>query len=474
VMLSTNLAKMLALPALPRLVARAATGAALLLAAVAPAWATKIDRVVSPGGIEFWLVQEPTTPLIAMDFAFVGGTTQDPADKPGVASLVAGTIDEGSGDLPSAAFHEALESKAIELSFGASRDYFSGQLRTLVENKDTAFELMRTSINAPRLDPPDLERIRGETYAILRRESTSPDDIASDNWWAAAFAGHPYARPLRGTPDSVKHITADDMRAYMKNVFARDNLKVGIVGNVDAAAAGALVDKVFGALPAHASLRPVPDVAPQGLGRVIKVNLDVPQSVLLLGGGGIPRKDPDFMAAFLVNHILGGGSLSSRLYKEVREKRGLVYSIYSALAPLDHASLFMTSTATRGEAADETLALTMREIHRLAESGPTAEELAKAKSYLKGSFPLRFDTSTKIAAQLVSMQVEDLGIDYIDKRNAMIDAVTPADAKRVAKRLLDGNLLVAMVGREQPALADRNGPGASPGTSGPPAMVKTH
>jgi zinc protease len=465
---------MLPMPALPRIVARAAAGAVLLLAAAAPACATKIDRVVSPGGIEFWLVQEPTVPLIAMDFAFVGGTTQDPDDKPGVASLVAGTIDEGSGNLTSAAFHEALEAKAIELSFAATRDYFSGQLRTLVENKDAAFELMRTSINAPRLDPADLERIRGEIYAILRRQSTSPDDIASDRWWATAFAGHPYARPLRGTPDSVKRIAADDLRAYMKNVFARDNLKVGIVGNVDAAAAGGLVDKVFGALPAHANLRSVPDVAPQGLGRVIKVDLDVPQSVLLLGGVGIPRKDPDFITAFLVNHILGGGSLSSRLYKEVREKHGLVYSIFSTLAPLDHTSLFMTSTATRGEAADETLARTTQEIRRLAESGPTEEELAKAKSYLEGSFPLRFDTSSKIAAQLVLMQVEDLGIDYIDKRNALIDAVTPADAKRVAKRLLDGNMLVAMVGREPAELAKSNMPGASPSPSDPPAMLKAH
>jgi zinc protease len=459
---------------LPRFVARAAAGAAFLLAAAAPASATKIDRVVSPGGIAFWLVEEPTVPLIAMDFAFVGGTTQDPVDKPGVASLVAGTIDEGSGNLPSSAFHEALEAKAIELSFSATRDYFSGELRTLVENQDAAFELMRTSINAPRLDPPDLERIRGETYAILRRESVSPDDMASDRWWATAFAGHPYAWPLRGTPESVKSITADDMRAYMKKVFARDNLKVGIVGHVDAATAGALVDKVFGALPAHASLRPVPDVAPQGLGRVIKVDVDVPQSVLLLGGIGIPRQDPDFIAAFLVNHILGGGALSSRLHKEVREKRGLVYSIYSTLAPLEHTSLMMTSTATRGEAADETLAIVTKEIHRLAETGPTDDELAKAKSFLKGSFPLRFDTSTKIATQLVLMQVEDLGIDYIDKRAALIDAVTPADAKRVAMRLLDGKLLVAMVGRENAALAKSDAPGAGAATSGPPALLKAH
>src|SRR6185437_4651298 len=294
-------------------IARALVGGSLLLAAAFPASATQIDRVVSPAGIEFWLVQEPTVPLIAMDFTFLGGTTQDPDDKPGVASLVAGTIDEGSGSLSSGAFHQALESKAIELSFSATRDYFSGQLRTLVENKDTAFELMRTSINAPRFDPVDLERIRGEIYAILRRESTNPNEIASDHWWATAFAGHPYARPMRGTFDSVKHITADDLRAYMKRVFARDHLKVGIVGNVDAATAGAMVDKVFGALPAHADLRTIADVAPQNLGQVVKVDLDVPQSVLIFGGAGVARKDSDFIPAFLVNQILGGNALTSRL-----------------------------------------------------------------------------------------------------------------------------------------------------------------
>ena len=438
---------------MPNLVARALVGAALLALPAVPAGATTIERVTSPGGIAFWLVQEPSVPLIAMDFAFRGGTSQDPADKPGIASLVAATIDEGSGDLPSKAFHERLEEKAIELSFSATRDYFTGSLRTLVENKDEAFDLFRNCLTTPRLDAADVERIRGETYGILRRAATSPDDMASDRWWETAFPGHPYGRPQRGTLDSVAAITVDDMRGYIKSAFARETLKVGIVGNLDVATAGALVDKVFGKLPEHPSLRPVPNVEPQGLGRVVTVDLDVPQSVVMLGGVGIPRKDPDFLAAFLVNHILGGGTMSSRLYREVREQRGLAYSISSSLVPLESSALFMTATATRGEAAHQTLDLVTKEIHRLAESGPTEEELAKAKSYQKGSFPLRFDTSTKIAAQLVAMQIEGLGIDYIDKRNGLIDAVTLADVQRVAKRLLDGGMLVTMVGRPQPALA---------------------
>ncbi len=435
------------------LAARALVGAALLVGLAAPAAATKIQRVVSPGGIEAWLVEEPSVPLVAMDFAFRGGASQDPADKAGVANFVASTIDEGAGELDSRTFHERLEAKAIELSFGATRDYFSGSLRTLTENKDEAFDLLRLSLANPRLDAPDMERIRNQTLAILRRESTSPNEMANKHWWQTAFAGHPYGRPVRGTLESVPTITVDDLRAYMNKVFARDTLKIAIVGNIDAAHAAALIDKVFGGLPQKSGRHAVAAAGPQGLGRVVTVDLDVQQSVVMIGGAGIPRKDPDFMAAYLVNHILGGGSFSSRLYREVREVRGLAYSVYSMLLPLDHAALFMTATATGGDRARQTLEVVEKEIRRLAETGPTEDELAKAKSYQKGAFALRFDTSSKIAGQLVQIQLEDLGIDYINKRNGLIDAVTLADVQRVAKRLLDGGLLVTMVGRPQPAPA---------------------
>jgi zinc protease len=181
----------------------------------------------------------------------------------------------------------------------------------------------------------------------------------------------------------------------------------------------------------------------------IAIDLDVPQSVLMIGGAGILRKDPDFIAAFVLNHILGGSAFSSRLYKEVREVRGLAYSVYSAVMPLDHAALFVSGTATRSDRTAQALEVMQAEIRKLAETGPTEEELAKAKSFLAGSFALRFDTSTKIAGQLVQLQLDDLGIDYIDKRNGLIDAVTMADVKRVAKRLLDTSMLVMVVGKPQ-------------------------
>jgi zinc protease len=443
--------------ALRRLLMPAATSGFVAWCFVTSAFAsTAIERIVTPSGIEAWLVREPTVPLVALDFAFRGGANQDPEDKPGVANMVSGLLDEGAGDVDAKTYHERLENKAIELGFEADRDFFSGSVRTLVENTDEAFDLLKLGLTSPRFDAEAVERIRGQLLSNLRTQATSPNEIANRQWWATAFAGHPYGRPVYGTIESVSAISADDLRDYTRRVFARDKLKVAIVGNIDAAKASEIVEKVFGALPAKSELTPVARIEPQGLGRHIAINLDVPQSVVVIGGAGIPRKDPDFMAAFIVNHILGGGSFSSRLYREVREARGLAYSVYSSLVPLSHADLFMGGTATRADRATETVDVVEKEIQRLADTGPTQEELTKAKSFLKGSFALRFDTSTKIAGQLVQIQLEDLGIDYIDKRNSLIDAVTLSDVQRVAKRLLDGGLLVTVVGRPPQGLAAKS------------------
>jgi zinc protease len=420
---------------------------ATLIAFCLPAGATKIDRVVSPGGIEFWFVRDATVPLVSIEFAFRGGSVQDPDDKGGLAALTVSTLDEGAGDLDSTAFHARLENKAIELQIRASREHVRGTLRTLKENQDEAFELLRLALNEPRFEPSAVERMRAQTLVSLKRQSTNPNSISSRNWWASAFPNHPYGRPTNGTLESVARITPDDMRDYARRVLAREHLKIGVVGDIDPATAGQLIDRAFGKLPAKAQLKPIPAIKLQGLGARNVVDLNVPQAVVMFGGLGLARNDPDFMAAYIVNHILGGGSFSSRLYREVREVRGLAYGVNTSLTWLEGASALVGGTATRADATAETLDVVEREFHRMATEGPTEEELNKAKTYLKGSFALSLDTSSKIASQLVQMQIDNLGIDYIERRSAMIDAVTPADARRVAKRLLDSGLLVTVVGR---------------------------
>jgi len=432
-----------------RVLTWAAAAIAGSFALAAPAGATTIERVVSPGGIEAWLVHESAVPLVAVEFAFVGGAIQDPPGKAGTAFMSASLLDEGAGDLDAKAFHERLERKAVELSFEVDRDALRGSLRTLTENRDEAFDDLRLALTAPRFDPAAVEIIRGQVLSLVRRGATSPTEMARLRWWQTAFADHPYGRPVNGTLESLPAITGEDLKAYARRVLARENLKAAVVGDIDAEAVKPMLDRVFGALPAKAELATIPTVAPRGLGRRVVVKLDVPQAVVTFGGAGIARKDPDFMAAYIVNHILGGGTFSSRLYREVREKRGLAYSVYDNLVWLNHAALFLGGTATRADRAGETLEVIEKEIRRLAEEGPTELELAKAKAYLNGSFALNLDSSAKIAALLVQLQLDDIGIDYFTRRPALIDAVTLDDARRVAKRLLDGGLLVTVVGRPE-------------------------
>ena len=427
------------------LAAIAATG----LMFEASAGATTIERVVSPGGIEAWVVHERAVPLIAVEFAFAGGAVQDPAGKAGTATLTASLLDAGAGDLDSTAFSDRLERKAIQMNFSAQRDTIRGTMRTLAENRDDAFELLRLAVTSPRFDSKDVEISRAQILSLLRRETTSPADIASRRWWETAFEGHPYGRPVNGTSETVSAISIADLKSYAHRVLARQNLKIAVVGDIDAETLKVLLDRTFGALPETPELYPIANVSPRGLGRRIEVSLDVPQTVVDFGGPGIPRQDPDFMAAYLINHILGGGSTDSRLYQEVREKRGLAYSVSDNLVWLDHASVLLGGTATRADRAGETVDLIEKEIRHFAENGPTAGELSEAKRYLNSAFALNLDSSTKIAALLVQLQLDGFDTDYFSRRTAMIEAVTLDDARRVAKRLLDKGLLVTVVGKPQ-------------------------
>ncbi len=415
--------------------------------------AAKIQHLISPGGIEAWFVQDSTVPLIAMEYAFGGGATQDPADKPGVGNLVADTLDEGSGDLDSKTFHERLDRRAIELSFSSTRDYFRGSLRMLKDNKDEAFDLLRMSLTSPHFNSADVERIRSQVISGLRGETTNPNALAGRKFLETAYGNHPYGRPANGTLQSVPKIEIADLKDYASRVLARDTLKIAVVGDVDPATLGALLDKTFGGLPAKARLTPVPDVEAAKPPLRAFIPLDVPQTVVTFGGPGFMRHDPNFMAAYVVNHILGGGGLSSRLYHEVREKRGLAYSVYESLLWMDHSALFIGNTGTRADRAGETVDAINKEIRRIAEDGPTQKELDEAKSYLKGSQMLALDTSSKLASALLQYQLDKLPIDYIEKRNAIVDAVTLDDARQAARRLWGHGLLTVIVGRAPQAAA---------------------
>jgi zinc protease len=415
--------------------------------------AAKVQHLISPGGIEAWFVQDATVPLIAMEYAFGGGATQDPADKAGVGNMVAALLDEGSGDLDSKTFHERLDRRAIELSFSSTRDNFRGSLRMLRDNRDEAFDLLRMALTSPHFDNSDVERIRSQILSGLRRDTSNPTSLASRKFLEVAFGNHPYGRQANGTLESVPGIDVPDMKDYVRRVLARDTLRIAVVGDVDPATLGKLLDQTFSGLPAKASLTPVADVEAAKPPQRAFIPLDVPQTVVTFGGPGIKRSDPNFMAAYVANHILGGGGMSSRLYREVREKRGLAYSVYESLLWMDHSAVFIGNTGTRADRAGETVDAITKEVRRMAEDGPTQQELDEAKSYLKGSQMLALDTSSKLASALLQYQLDRLPIDYIEKRNAIVDAVTLDDAKKAAQRLWGQGLLTVIVGRAPQAAA---------------------
>ncbi len=413
--------------------------------------AVKVQHVVSPGGIEAYLISEPAIPFMSLSMRFKGGAIGDPPGKEGLANLVSGLLDEGAGDLDSQAFRTELEDLAISLSFGSGRDAFSGDLKTLSEHRERAFELLRLALNQPRFDPEPVERIRSQIQASLRRKSEDPDYLASRTWFERAFDGHVYARPVEGTVESVDAITRDDLETFVAQRLARDNLLIGVAGDITAEELGPLLDRAFGDLPATSTPLNPPKVAPAADGMVV-VHQQVPQSKVIFGQKGLDRDDPDFYAAYVANHILGGNGFTSRLTAAIREDRGLAYSVYSYLYPTEFAPIWLGGLGTSNDSVAEALDLVRQEVGRLAAGEVGQAELDDAKTYLTGSFPLRLTSNDRIAGLLVSMQVNDLGIDYLERRNAFIEAVTLDDLKRVAARLYDPDHLLTVVVGDPPDL----------------------
>ncbi|MGH6843776.1 MAG: M16 family metallopeptidase [Methylocella sp.] len=415
-----------------------------------PSRASTVQKVVSQGEIEAWLVEDYSIPLIALEFAFKGGAAQDPIGKPGAAALLSGLLDEGAGAYDSDGFHRALDEDAIEMSFSADRDILAGRLQSLSRNSARAFVLLQLAVTEARLDTESFERVVSQIAAGLKREANDPDFVAGRSLRALAYPNHPYGQPVRGELSTLPTITRANLIEMRAATFARDNLKIAAVGAIDAATLAGHLDEVFGQLPEKASLNFVAPGAFSGTGTCHVDPIDVPQSTVRFGREGLARGDADYIPAMVVNHILGGGIFSARLFREVREKRGLAYSVYSQLVTYDHAAMFYGGTATKNERAAESMAVIEKEISSLAECGPTEEELDKAKKYLIGSYALRFDTSTKIAGQLVNLQSEGFGVEYLDERNKLIAGVTMEDAKRASKRLFgDAKLLFTVAGNPE-------------------------
>ncbi|MGH6840348.1 MAG: M16 family metallopeptidase, partial [Methylocella sp.] len=327
--------------------------------------ASTVQKVVSKGGVEAWLVEDYAVPLVALEFAFKGGAAQDPAGKPGAATLLSGLLDEGAGAYDSDGFHRALDEDAIEMSFSADRDDLTGRTQSLSRNAARAFALLQLAVIEARLDADSIERVVNQIAAGLKREANDPAFVAGRRLRALAYPNHPYGLPVRGELSTLPAMTRASLIEMRAATFARDNLKIAAVGAIDAATLAGHLDDVFGRLPVKAALNLVAPAAFSGAGTCHVDSIDVPQSTIRFGREGLARRDPDFIPAMVVNHILGGGIFSARLFREVREKRGLAYSVHSQLVAYDHAAMFYGGTSTKNERAAESMAVIEKEISSL-------------------------------------------------------------------------------------------------------------
>lgn len=407
-----------------------------LLALALPARAAiDIQTVTSPGGITAWLIEDHNIPFTALEIRFAGGTSLDMPGKRGAVNLMTALIEEGAGPYDAQGFAAARDDLAATFRFDSGQDAVSVSSRFLTENRDQAMELLRLALTEPRFDQDAVDRVRGQVLSNLRFDEKDPDAIAGRLFDAHFFGSHPYGTDGSGTIDSVTALTREDMLDAHRGALARDRIFVAAAGDISAADLGLLLDRLLGGLP-ETGAAPPPRVDPQIAGGVTVQDFPGPQSTILFGHGGIRFDDPDYFAAAILNEILGGGRFSARLMTEVREKRGLTYGISTGLATYDKSEVMIGQLGTANETAAQAIEVIRAEWQRLAESGVTPEELAATKTYLTGSYALRFDGNGPIASILVGMQMIGLPADYPKTRNDRVQAVTLEDVNRVARRLL--------------------------------------
>lgn len=406
-----------------------------------------IQEVISAQGLRAWLMEDQSVPVISMRFEFLGlGAVRDPKERLGLTRLMAATMDEGAGSLDAAHFREALSAHSIDLGFSAGREHFRGHLTTLRVHRERAFELLALALTQPRFDPSPVERIKAALATRVRQQRVDPGALSQQLLWRRLWPT--MSNPPGGTLATLAAITPQDLRAFHQEQLSLDRLVVGVSGAISAEELRLRLDQIFGALPPyHFGPRLLPPPLEPRWGGVVHLHQEVPQSQVLFAQPGLRREDPRFITAAVLDHITGGGGLTSRLFVEVREKRGWAYSVGTGLHLSYAAPLWMGWLGTAQ--VNAALALVREQWQAVAAGHITPEQVAAAKAYLIGSFPLRFTSVEGTASYLLGLQRHNLDLDHINVRRGMIEAVTHADVLALARELMDPRkLTIAVVGAQ--------------------------
>jgi len=402
-----------------------------------------VRAIRSPGGIEAWLVSDSTVPMIVLRAYWRGGSAIEPANLVGVTGVMTDMLTEGAGRYDANAYKERLEELNMSLGFFAGWDGVGMSMTTLSENRDAAIEMARLALHEPRFDAEPLARIKRQMLVGLRTRETNPSYLANLALDQALYPGHPYAR--RTSREGVEAINRAALQERRAALFNRATLQITIVGDIDETAAGAMIDAVFGPLAQDLAPPEPDDVTLSAPTPLIVRELPQPQSLVLFAAPGIQDEDPDWIPLAVANYILGGGGFSSRLMDQVREQRGLVYGIGTGPSVREHSAIIRGSAQTENGDVAQALEVTRAEMARLYREGATQEEVNDAITYLTGSFALDLDSNSKIAGVVHGYQTAGRGIDYINRRNDLIRAVTLDDVNRVIRRLFNPDAFTFVV-----------------------------
>ncbi|MCI5050455.1 MAG: insulinase family protein [Rickettsiales bacterium] len=412
------------------------------------AHAVEVKQVDIPNAHSALLIEDHVLPIIHVRLTFneVGSVT-DPQDKLGRAAIYAAMLGEGSAELNAKAFYERLESKAIQIGADAGRDSFTLSMKILAEHRDEAFTLLAQLLNSPRLTQDSLDTVRTKALSALKQYESMPEYLVARHWSELAYPDHPYGRTAMGTKETLSAITLNDLKTF-QSLLAKSNLHLSVVGAITETELKNLTDHYLADLPDKVELEEVKTASIAKTPQQDHISFDVPQTVVMFGSEGLPRDHEDFYAAYLVNYMIGGGGLTSILSDEVRQKRGLTYHISTLLASRDYGQAWYGSFSTKTDQAEEAKKLVADTVQKVADQGFTAEQLKQAQDYITGSFALNLDRGSSLLSYLELMQLEALGVDYLDKRNGYFQQVTLEQANRIAKQLLQpANWIMVTVGK---------------------------
>ena len=393
-----------------------------------------------------WLVNDKNLPIVAIKMAFKTGSAIDPEGKKGLANLTAALLDEGAGEFSSIEFKNILADNSITLNFSVSHDNFYIDLYTLKENLDLSFSLLDLALSKPRFDLVEINGIKSKIKLALEQSYKDPNQISSRLFREILFHDHPYKYDTLGTIDDLDKITKEDLINFLENNLRIDNFYISASGDINEVELKKYLNKYFKKLDKKNTKNlSVPKFKKKIISKTFFHKKDLKQASILFAGEGISKNDPYFYSAYVMNYILGGGGFFSRLTTEVREKKGLVYSIYSYLYRYDNYNFFAGGAQTSNENINKVINIIKEELMKIKKEGVTEEELENAKNYLINSYVLRLDSNKKVASILLNTQLDGLDIDFFKKRNDYINSVSLEDIKKVSKNILDENQIFFLI-----------------------------